>query len=252
VAADEIVYKRDRNSVLARILESPRRCRLDSIFEFVKVTLVVKGMKTSSLKQIAANRENAKKSTGPKTPAGKAASSRNALRHGLYSTDLVLPSEDFEEFKAFARRLNEAYAPRDALEEEVVRDIVMVRVRLRRFERVELELYQTYGYYEGENRGEGVAFANDATQGNAFSKLAGSRSLARRELSEAVNNLAQLKARNIPSPPVVGRRAGKEAFVTSGLVSTGDPRNVECVRGALSLDGSITQQPELNPGGSNE
>jgi hypothetical protein len=113
-------------------------------------------MKTSSLKQIAANRENAKKSTGPKTPAGKAASSRNALRHGLYSTDLVLPSEDFEEFKAFARRLNEAYAPRDALEEEVVRDIVMVRVRLRRFERVELELYQTYGYYEGENRGEGL------------------------------------------------------------------------------------------------
>ena len=34
-------------------------------------------------KQIAANRSNAKRSTGPKTLAGKTTSSRNAYRHGL-------------------------------------------------------------------------------------------------------------------------------------------------------------------------
>jgi hypothetical protein len=34
-------------------------------------------------KQIAANRANAQKSTGPKTAAGKLRSSRNAYRHGL-------------------------------------------------------------------------------------------------------------------------------------------------------------------------
>ena len=34
-------------------------------------------------KQIAANRANAKRSTGPKTAAGKLRSSRNAYRHGL-------------------------------------------------------------------------------------------------------------------------------------------------------------------------
>jgi hypothetical protein len=37
----------------------------------------------ASEKQIAANRANAKRSTGPKTVAGKMASSRNAYRHGL-------------------------------------------------------------------------------------------------------------------------------------------------------------------------
>ena len=37
----------------------------------------------ASEKQIAANRANAKKSTGPKTAAGRSKSSRNALRHGL-------------------------------------------------------------------------------------------------------------------------------------------------------------------------
>jgi hypothetical protein len=37
----------------------------------------------ASEKQIAANRANAKKSTGPKTAGGKLKSSRNAFRHGL-------------------------------------------------------------------------------------------------------------------------------------------------------------------------
>jgi len=37
----------------------------------------------ASEKQIAANRANAKKSTGPKTATGKLKSSRNAYRHGL-------------------------------------------------------------------------------------------------------------------------------------------------------------------------
>jgi hypothetical protein len=36
----------------------------------------------ASEKRISANRANAKKSTGPKTPAGKMKSSRNSLRHG--------------------------------------------------------------------------------------------------------------------------------------------------------------------------
>lgn len=37
----------------------------------------------ASEKQLRANRENAKRSTGPKTAAGRLKSSRNALRHGL-------------------------------------------------------------------------------------------------------------------------------------------------------------------------
>jgi hypothetical protein len=40
-------------------------------------------------KQIAANRANAKRSSGPKTLAGKLKSSRNAFRHGLSSGEKV-------------------------------------------------------------------------------------------------------------------------------------------------------------------
>jgi hypothetical protein len=43
----------------------------------------------ASEKQVAANRRNAQKSTGPKTPSGKLRSSMNSYRHGL---SLPLPA----------------------------------------------------------------------------------------------------------------------------------------------------------------
>lgn len=46
----------------------------------------------ASAKQIAANRANARRSTGPRTAAGKARSSRNAFKHG-FSLKLPLSSE---------------------------------------------------------------------------------------------------------------------------------------------------------------
>jgi hypothetical protein len=48
----------------------------------------------TSDKQGAANRRNAQKSTGPKTPEGKAAVRLNAMKHGLLSKDVLLPGED--------------------------------------------------------------------------------------------------------------------------------------------------------------
>ena len=47
--------------------------------------------------QIYANARNAKRSTGPKTPEDKAKSSKNALKHGLRSEEIVLRSLEFDE-----------------------------------------------------------------------------------------------------------------------------------------------------------
>jgi len=44
-----------------------------------------------SERKLQANRANAKRSTGPRTEAGKAASRRNALKHGILSCAVDLP-----------------------------------------------------------------------------------------------------------------------------------------------------------------
>lgn len=56
----------------------------------------------ASARQIAANRKNALKSTGPRSQAGRRRSAKNALRHGLASTD----SPFRHEIEEFARLLS--------------------------------------------------------------------------------------------------------------------------------------------------
>jgi hypothetical protein len=45
------------------------------------------------------NRANAQHSTGPKTESGKQKSSLNALRHGLTSQIVVMPTEDLAAYQ---------------------------------------------------------------------------------------------------------------------------------------------------------
>lgn len=68
------------------------------------------GFPTSERKK-EANRENAKKSTGPKTEGGKRTVRLNALHHGFYATDAVIGQkdgwwEDEEEFTTLHCCLN--------------------------------------------------------------------------------------------------------------------------------------------------
>ncbi|MBT6095099.1 MAG: hypothetical protein HOH04_10810, partial [Rhodospirillaceae bacterium] len=44
-----------------------------------------------SAAQIDANRANARRSTGPRTPGGKTVSRSNALKHGLYAERILAP-----------------------------------------------------------------------------------------------------------------------------------------------------------------
>jgi len=61
-----------------------------------------------SPEQLAANRANAQKSTGPVTDAGKQRSSLNAMRHGLTSHVILLPHEDMEAFNRHTARITES------------------------------------------------------------------------------------------------------------------------------------------------
>lgn len=53
---------------------------------------VLRAKRPISERKLQANRANAKRSTGPRTEAGKAASCRNALKHGILSRSVDLPN----------------------------------------------------------------------------------------------------------------------------------------------------------------
>jgi hypothetical protein len=71
-------------------------------------------------RQKEANKLNAQKSTGPKTPEGKAKSCLNRLSHGFASNATVMPGEDPEEFKALLSDLTGEHQPATATEQILV------------------------------------------------------------------------------------------------------------------------------------
>jgi hypothetical protein len=64
----------------------------------------------SSEAQLAANRQNSQLSTGPKTEAGKAKSSLNAVKTGLTGRTVLLPSDDAAAYEAHVARFFAEYA----------------------------------------------------------------------------------------------------------------------------------------------
>jgi hypothetical protein len=87
--------------------------------------------------QIAANRRNARKSTGPVTEAGKAAASQNALRHGLTARQIASADERSADFAAFAAALRRDLAPEGEVEEQLAERLILAAWRLRRAARAE-------------------------------------------------------------------------------------------------------------------
>jgi hypothetical protein len=88
----------------------------------------------STAAQHAANIRNAALSTGPRTPEGKAVSSRNAMKFGLTSKQVILPHEDPADFEALESTLIEQLQPADDGERLLLNDIAVARWKIRRIE----------------------------------------------------------------------------------------------------------------------
>ena len=97
----------------------------------------------SSLRQIAANRRNAAKSTGPVTPQGKERSRGNALRHGLTAETVIAPLEDAEDYQAFELAVTADYDAQSAVERELVLRLASILWRLRRATGIDSALFET-------------------------------------------------------------------------------------------------------------
>lgn len=99
------------------------------------------GPKTVTSKQLAANRRNAQRSTGPRTPKGKARSRWNALKHGVLAKAVIpeplQPYESRKEFDRLLATLRDEFAPQSAIEEMLVETIATCYWHLARVVRAE-------------------------------------------------------------------------------------------------------------------
>ena len=94
----------------------------------------------ASAKQLAANRLNAKRSTGPKGEAGKSRSSKNALKHGLTAREIVIRDEDPDQFDALRAGLEADFKPSTTIERELIDRLAGLLWRLRRAVVLEADL----------------------------------------------------------------------------------------------------------------
>ncbi len=103
-------------------------------------------MASASKAQIKANRQNAKRSTGPTSIQGKLKVSQNAITHGIFATNPLLPHENATEFAVLSQDIAEVFPPIDAIAAGLVERIVMGiwrQKRLRTAEAAKLQISMT-------------------------------------------------------------------------------------------------------------
>ena len=103
-------------------------------------------MTTPSKAKIKANRQNAKRSTGPISIQGKLKVSQNAITHGIFAASPLLPNENAEEFKNLCQGIADIYPAVDAIAAGLVERIILAiwrQKRLRIAESAKLQISMT-------------------------------------------------------------------------------------------------------------
>ena len=171
-------------------------------------------------------RTNGSKSAGKKSPEGLQKSSQNALRHGLTAKTLVLSNESQAQFDELLDSFIRKFQPQDAVELELVTEMVAARWRLRRIwliqtttleyqmDKMEDELSGKFTLLTEPTR-LSLAFTTLANQEKSLQLLLRYESAYRRMYNQAQRDLLKLResetSKKIPNEP---KPAPKPAPVT--------------------------------------
>ena len=168
--------------------------------------------------KIAANRSNAQHSTGPRTDAGKAASSMNHLATGLYSSTLLLPGEDPQLYQQIYDAYLACYQPADASEFEMVDQLVATKWKLRRVELIEDRCMQAVS-----------PGADPDKLAITYNRISQIRNRMMRQWSRLDKELKSrrpqpLKEKTNPQPPAPKPKAEKPKALTKQEIANRDSR----------------------------
>jgi len=147
----------------------------------------------ASEKQVQANRQNSIKSTGPRTAAGKAISSRNAIKTGIFARHLLLPDDDPEEFERLRRALYQEWRPVGVTEINQVERLAALFWRQRRFYRGESGLYCIFRKCAEGVGGVASAISKDGTETESFTRLLRMDGTVERSIALTIRLLQKLQ-----------------------------------------------------------
>jgi hypothetical protein len=119
-----------------------------------------------SQKQLAANRRNAQRSTGPRTPEGKSAASQNALNTGIYAKSMLIRGEKQADLEALIAEFFALHHPAAPDQRALVDTLITNEWLLRRLRAAESQIWERsmsdaahYSQYH-EDSAQGDAFVN--------------------------------------------------------------------------------------------
>jgi hypothetical protein len=166
----------------------------------------------TSAKKAQANRQNALKSTGPKTPGGKAAVRLNAVRHGLLSREILLPGEDEGALRELNDRLRDELQPVGEMESLLVDRVVTGYWRLRRLGRVEAGIFAWELYGELAERAQHEARTHEKTDLDLLLEAKrSSEILDEQKHQEALSEAKEMKAKRDAETNALGRTFIRDA-----------------------------------------
>jgi hypothetical protein len=170
-------------------------------------------------KQGRANRQNALKSTGPKTPDGKSAVRHNAMKHGLLSREVLLPGEDEEALNELREELTAHLQPVGRLEKMLVDRIIAAYWRLQRLGRVEtgVFIWQHYEELAGRAQLEARTYEGDRRLSDVLEEMNSFAPTDEEKREEALSKVREMKAKQDDEVAALGGTFIKDAAGPNAL-----------------------------------
>lgn len=165
----------------------------------------------TSEKKAEANRRNALKSTGPKTPEGKAAVSLNALKHGLLSQEILLRGEDQEALRELDECLRNELQPVGELENLLVDRIIAANWRLRRVGRIEAGIFAWERSEELAERAEREAHGHEWDEAEDLGRVLNITITDEKGHKEALSTTRRMRSEQEDETATLGRTFARDA-----------------------------------------
>jgi hypothetical protein len=157
----------------------------------------------STTKQIEANRQNAQRSTGPRSPEGKAACRFNALKSGIDAQAQVIPGEDPAQLEALVVEYQERFDASTPECRMLVDTLIACEWQFRRLNRAEASLWQfavmdTERTFSSNDHPEGRVLD---VRGREFERLQRRINATHRNYDRALKELQGIEAKAAADPP---------------------------------------------------